>query len=394
MDFEDMRRPGLFTGPVSSQGPLATPPPPPPPPPLPPRSSTTVTNVPTAVQFLSDLSSYTIPETEAENTCQDLDNTSPNACSLSNNSHHCPQPSPKDVAEVISRQFRNCLPQAHGESDLHRAAFEGDAVRLQLLLDQIAGESYKFDIINQRNRLGCTPIRLAATGGHLECLTCLVDVGARIDIVDVKCQTPLFVAVKNRRLECSRKLLQSGACPDGDPGNSSTPLYVAFMNGDVRYVLLLLEYGAYPDKLRHISRLTGNVFNPRFTSLDAAVEYLMGEEEIYLAVKALLVCGCKSDNFQYHMCVYHNRERLIDVLHQFGVRSDGRDINNRLATELNVHNAAIRRLAYLRENPRSLLSACRIAIVSCQSRPRRNLDRLDGLPLPSALISYLKFSDV
>ncbi|CAG5130323.1 unnamed protein product [Candidula unifasciata] len=231
------------------------------------------------------------------------------------------QPSPKEVAEEISKQFKNCLPHTHGESDLHRAAFEGDAEKIRLLLDQIDSDPYKFETINQRNRLGCTPIRLAATGGHLQCLTYLIDAGASIDTSDVKCQTPLFVAVKNRRLECARKLLQAGASPDGDSGNSSTPLYVAFMNRDVHYVLLLLEHGAHPDKLHHkIRKNSQNTYNPRLTSLDAATEYMFAGDDVYRAVKALLIRGCQTDNFCYSSRIDHGAERLINLFYSFGVQ--------------------------------------------------------------------------
>ncbi|XP_059141758.1 ankyrin repeat and SOCS box protein 12-like isoform X2 [Physella acuta] len=298
------------------------------------------------------------------------------------------------VVDEIRNQFKNCFHHTLGESQLHKAAFEGDAARLQQLLAEIDADPERMSIINQRNRLGCTPIRLAATGGHLECLNLLIDAGASIDTVDVKCQTPLFVAVKNHRLDCARRLLEAGACPEGDPGNSSTPLYVAFMNMDVRYVLLLLEYGADPDQLRHVSKVAHNTYNPKCSSLDAATEYLVGATDVYTAVKALLIRGCRSENLIYHNCVYHDRDQLVDLLYHFGLGTNGRDINNRLATELNLRNRAEQKIKFYAENPRSLLSSCRLTIFSCLPRPRINLDMLDLLPLPTSLISYLKFNDL
>lgn len=77
------------------------------------------------------------------------------------------EPTPKQVAMEISRQFKNCLPHTHGESELHRTAFEGDAVKIRDLLAQIDLDPYKHETINQRNRLGCTPLRLAATGKNI-----------------------------------------------------------------------------------------------------------------------------------------------------------------------------------------------------------------------------------
>ncbi|RUS91207.1 hypothetical protein EGW08_001013, partial [Elysia chlorotica] len=290
------------------------------------------------------------------------------------------QMTPKDVADVIMQQFEFCLPHSHGESELHNVAFCGDTLRLRLLLEYIDTHPSKLSTLNQRNRLGCTPVRLAATGGHETCLKLLIKAGADIHIVDVKGQTPLFVAVKNRRLECARLLLQSGACPDGDVKNSSTPLNVAFMNGDVNSVLLLLQFGAHPDKMRHLAPgstlLFQGGFAPKISSLDAAMENLH-EGDVYLAVRALLERGCRtSTSFHYHSCVYMDREQLVDLLFAFGVRSDWRDENGRLATELNVKNGAKERLIALRESPRSLLSACRVKIVSCLPRPRPGLECL------------------
>ncbi|CAL1531206.1 unnamed protein product [Lymnaea stagnalis] len=303
------------------------------------------------------------------------------------------QPSAKEVAEEISKQFKNCLPHTHGESQLHRAAFEGDSFCLKRLLVLINADPSKFQAINQRNRLGCTPIRLAATSGHLECLTLLIEAGASIDIPDVKCQTPLFVAVKNRRFECAEKLLQAGASPEGDTGNSSTPLYVAFMNQDARYVLLLLDHGANPDQLRHSNPVIPSLYNPKFNSINAATNYLIGAQDITQVVKALLIRGCKTENFTYHTCVQQDLEEIVELLFNFGLCSDSRDLNNRLATELNLRNGAEAKLIQLRGSPRSLLSACRITIISSLSRQRRSLDSLDSLLLPSAIVSYLKYND-
>ncbi|KAH9496067.1 Ankyrin Repeat [Bulinus truncatus] len=307
---------------------------------------------------------------------------------------NCEQPTSKEVAEIIAHQFNNCLPHSHGESQLHHFAFEGNSIKLRQLLFVISSEPNRLTAINQRNHFGCTPLRLAATSGHVDCLNLLLEAGASVHITDVKCQTPLFVAVKNRRYECAEKLLQAKACPEGDCRNSSTPLYVAFMNRDLRCVLLLLEYGASSDQLTHSVKLMHMMYTPKINSLRAAVDYLIGPEDIYKAVKALLIRGCSTENFTYHTCVYQDNEKLIELLFSFGLKTDGRDVNNRLATELNQNNQAEKKLIYLCGTPRSLLSSCRIIITSCLARPRRNLTGLDYLPLPTSMISYLKFIDL
>ena len=54
----------------------------------------------------------------------------------------------------------------HGDPPLHQAAYAGDIEKVKLLLQ----DSEHIKLINLKNRLGCTPIRLAATGKKLSIL--------------------------------------------------------------------------------------------------------------------------------------------------------------------------------------------------------------------------------
>lgn len=75
--------------------------------------------------------------------------------------------------------------------------------------------------------LPCTPLRIAATAGHGNCVEFLIQKGAEIDLVDVKGQTALYVAVVNGHLECAQILLEAGADPNGSRHHRSTPVYHA-----------------------------------------------------------------------------------------------------------------------------------------------------------------------
>lgn len=75
--------------------------------------------------------------------------------------------------------------------------------------------------------LPCTPLRIAATAGHADCVAYLIGQGAQVDLVDVKGQTALYVAVVNGHLDCVRILLEAGADPNGSRHHRSTPLYHA-----------------------------------------------------------------------------------------------------------------------------------------------------------------------
>lgn len=75
--------------------------------------------------------------------------------------------------------------------------------------------------------LPCTPLRIAATAGHGNCVDFLIRKGAEVDLVDVKGQTALYVAVVNGHLESTKILLEAGADPNGSRHHRSTPVYHA-----------------------------------------------------------------------------------------------------------------------------------------------------------------------
>uniref|UniRef100_A0A0B6ZYJ6 SOCS box domain-containing protein n=1 Tax=Arion vulgaris TaxID=1028688 RepID=A0A0B6ZYJ6_9EUPU len=164
------------------------------------------------------------------------------------------------------------------------------------------------------------------------------------------------------------------------------------MNRDTDYVLLLLEYGAHPDKLHHkISN--HNMYNPKLTSLNAAVDYMLGDDNMYQTVRALLIRGCETENFCLHERYFYGMEQLINLLYNFGVQVNV-NYHGLWMKDLAGRYSTSQRVMLLQGTPRSLLSACRIVIISCLPRPRRDLNVLDHLPLPSSLIAYLKFCDV
>ena len=69
--------------------------------------------------------------------------------------------SPSAVSQAIAAQFGGCQ-EFSGSDDtpLHTAAYEGNVAALRESLKKRASR----EAIDQRNHLGCTPLRLAATG--------------------------------------------------------------------------------------------------------------------------------------------------------------------------------------------------------------------------------------
>lgn len=90
--------------------------------------------------------------------------------------------------------------------------------------------------------LPCTPLRIAATAGHGNCVDFLIRKGAEVDLVDVKGQTALYVAVVNGHLESTQILLEAGADPNGSRHHRSTPVYHASRVGRADILQALIRW--------------------------------------------------------------------------------------------------------------------------------------------------------
>lgn len=62
--------------------------------------------------------------------------------------------------KAIAVQFKNCEDFKSADTELHVASYEGNTA----LVKEILSRSPSREIINKRNHLGCTALRLAATG--------------------------------------------------------------------------------------------------------------------------------------------------------------------------------------------------------------------------------------
>ncbi|KAG7258653.1 hypothetical protein CRUP_001742 [Coryphaenoides rupestris] len=151
----------------------------------------------------------------------------------------------------ISKIFSLLQPREDEEEEaelceaLNQAVSGDDAALLSRLLSQ---ENYR-RCINCRSGWGIplTPLRAAASRGHLRCLEVLLQHGAEVDSLDVKAQTPLFSAVSGKHLDCVSALLKAGGDPNGSPYNSCSPVLTAAREGDVDVLRELLRYGAEVD---------------------------------------------------------------------------------------------------------------------------------------------------
>ncbi|MDA0632517.1 ankyrin repeat domain-containing protein [Nonomuraea sp. MCN248] len=114
-----------------------------------------------------------------------------------------------------------------GRSELHQAAFVGDADRVALL----AEEGLNVDL---PDRDGFTPLHLAAQEWNANAARALLDHGASVDSVNRYGNTPLFVAVFNSRGrgELISILREFGADPFKENNHGRSPLGLARLIGN------------------------------------------------------------------------------------------------------------------------------------------------------------------
>ncbi|KAM6461952.1 UDP-glucuronosyltransferase 1A1-like isoform 5-T7 [Liasis olivaceus] len=158
----------------------------------------------------------------------------------------------RNLKEWLKEQFCDQPIEHCEDTRLHDAAYVGDLETIQSLFQEESFQSR----INKKSMwccgwLPCTPLRIAATAGHGNCVEFLIQKGAEIDLVDVKGQTALYVAVVHGHLECAQLLLKAGADPNGSRHHRSTPIYHAARVGraDILKELIRVKLNIYSGPL-------------------------------------------------------------------------------------------------------------------------------------------------
>ncbi|XP_074857206.1 ankyrin repeat and SOCS box protein 1 [Carettochelys insculpta] len=314
----------------------------------------------------------------------------------------------RNLKEWLREQFCD-HPLEHGEDTrLHDAAYVGD---LQTLRSLLQDESFQ-SRINEKSVwccgwLPCTPLRIAATAGHGNCVDFLLRKGAEIDLVDVKGQTALYVAVVNGHLECAQILLEAGADPNGSRHHRSTPVYHTSRVGRADILRELIRYGADVDVNHHVPSRLPSSSRP-LTSLVVCPLYISAAYHNLQCFKLLLQAGANPDfnccgpvNLQGFsrgspVCVMdavlrHGCEpAFVCLLVDFGanlnlvkVEALGAEPTGRVK----VNPEALQVFKEARGCPRSLLSLCRVAVR--RTLGKYHLHLIHALPVPDPIKQFL-----
>ncbi|KAM6427072.1 ankyrin repeat and SOCS box protein 12 isoform 2-T2 [Liasis olivaceus] len=285
---------------------------------------------------------------------------------------------------------------------------DGDAERQELslavsqdsyqLLDQLLHQERYKRVINSRSGWGVpgTPLRLAASKGHVQCVRVLLAHGAEVDSLDVKAQTPLFIAVNNGHLDCVKTLLGAGASPSGSIHNNCTPLLTAAREGALEILQELLSHGAEPNVKARLPEWAANSVaccGPLYLSavyghLECFKALLLfGAEPNYNCTDGNMIGRIKHPKTLLEVCLRHGcRAEFVKLLIDFGanVYLPGITLDKSSASP-----GVLQLLARERAFPKSLMSQCRLAIrrfMKLENQP----NAVDQLDIPLVLLNYLK----
>ena len=127
-----------------------------------------------------------------------------------------------------------------GETPLHLAAVRGYKETSQLLIARGAD-------VNAGDKRGLTPLHAAAWMGHREIVTLLISEGADVNIRDQGGVAALHTAALAGRKDTVALLIAKGAAINAKNEDGVTPLHAAALAGHRETVALLIDRGADVD---------------------------------------------------------------------------------------------------------------------------------------------------
>ena len=148
-----------------------------------------------------------------------------------------------DEEETVPARSR--LSEQTPSQSLHDAARDGDIDQVQLLISQGAD-------VNEKNRMGWTPLHTAIRNRRQALIEPLIAKGADVNAKDNSGQTPLHVAVYIGQKDAVELLIAKGADVNIMGGRGDNALSLAKKRGNTEIIDLLLKHGAKEPSLEDL----------------------------------------------------------------------------------------------------------------------------------------------
>ena len=279
-------------------------------------------------------------------------------------------------------------PDDDGRTVTHWAVFHQNTVAIRLLV--AAGAD-----VNVRDSRGFSPLMVAAQQGNADIVEILVNNGACVDLESVEKETALLLAAANKHLACVGKLVDLGADVNASNDRRETALLYAIHDADTATHLLhagadanvatndhvsplsmAVQHG-YVDVIRHLlqANCDPTVAGPSGSLLEAAI-YSGSIPTVKLLFRAIVSRGA-------HTQWLHRYLDDENMHRQMALHDDVRETVQWLTQQL-----------FLREHePPQLIQCCR-HVVREQIGSRGLVRKIDELPLPATIRSFLKLDEL
>lgn len=153
------------------------------------------------------------------------------------------------LREVVAKLSKGDNKDAHGNTPLHQAAYNGQSEIIRTLLTSSSKE-----MLDATNDGGQTPLILACMQGNLMIVNLLLDAGADANRALLDGSAPLHFAAQSGNKFIGQALIKSKAQVDAQNSSGESPLIIASKEGNNEFVSVLIEAHAnvnLADNLQH-----------------------------------------------------------------------------------------------------------------------------------------------